>query len=142
MERSAGSAPAPQTPAGWYPDPDQEQTVRYWDGQIWTEQRAPASPAEKQSVEKLAGTLIAVAGIGAVIIGLFLPYADTGRFGKIVDNTMLAQDTGKVLLALAIFAMLGVYRNHQQKGWRVSVLLLGLITLGLTLYMGAKAIIP
>lgn len=26
---------------GWYPDPWQPDTVRYWDGQGWTEQRAP-----------------------------------------------------------------------------------------------------
>jgi Host cell surface-exposed lipoprotein/Protein of unknown function (DUF2510) len=35
-----------QTPAGWYPDPEQIGTQRYWDGANWTEQRAPfAAPA-------------------------------------------------------------------------------------------------
>ncbi len=28
--------------AGWYPDPELTDTVRYWDGQKWTEHRAPA----------------------------------------------------------------------------------------------------
>lgn len=27
---------------GWYPDPDNEQLARYWDGEGWTEHRAPA----------------------------------------------------------------------------------------------------
>ncbi|MGB3351253.1 MAG: DUF4352 domain-containing protein [Mycobacterium sp.] len=32
----------PQTPAGWYSDPDGSGGQRYWDGQAWTEHRAPA----------------------------------------------------------------------------------------------------
>lgn len=27
--------------AGWYPDPDQDDTLRYWDGTVWTDQRRP-----------------------------------------------------------------------------------------------------
>jgi Domain of unknown function (DUF4389)/Protein of unknown function (DUF2510) len=30
-----------QTPAGWYPDPQDPRSIRYWDGVAWTEQRAP-----------------------------------------------------------------------------------------------------
>lgn len=30
-------------PAGWYPDPEQAGQQRYWDGQQWTEHRAPAA---------------------------------------------------------------------------------------------------
>lgn len=29
--------PSPQVPAGWYADPYQQATYRYWDGQAWTE---------------------------------------------------------------------------------------------------------
>ena len=37
------------TPAGWYPDPDGSDGQRYWDGNSWTEHRAPAAepPAEE-----------------------------------------------------------------------------------------------
>lgn len=31
-------------PAGWYPDPEQPGQQRYWDGQQWTEHRAPLAP--------------------------------------------------------------------------------------------------
>lgn len=31
-------------PAGWYPDPQQPDTQRYWDGQRWTEHTAPLAP--------------------------------------------------------------------------------------------------
>ena len=33
----------PQTPAGWYPDPDGRGGQRYWDGSAWTENRSPAA---------------------------------------------------------------------------------------------------
>jgi len=38
-------------PAGWYPDETQTNTVRYWDGAQWTEQRAP-QPVEVQPVAR------------------------------------------------------------------------------------------
>lgn len=31
------SSTPPETPAGWYPDPNQPGQLRYWDGQTWTE---------------------------------------------------------------------------------------------------------
>lgn len=31
--------------AGWYPDPEMVDTVRYWDGTDWTDQRAPTRKA-------------------------------------------------------------------------------------------------
>lgn len=33
------------TPAGWYPDPDDPTQLRYFDGAAWTEQRAAITPA-------------------------------------------------------------------------------------------------
>lgn len=43
----------PPTPADWYPDPEDPNGLRYWDGTIWTEHRAPivnpAAPAEPTS---------------------------------------------------------------------------------------------
>jgi hypothetical protein len=35
----------PPTPAGWYPDPEDSASLRYWDGATWTEHRAPANPS-------------------------------------------------------------------------------------------------
>ncbi len=43
------AAPAPQPapvagpPAGWHPDPSDVNSVRYWDGNRWTEHVAPRS---------------------------------------------------------------------------------------------------
>jgi hypothetical protein len=33
-----------QTPAGWYPDPEDPAQLRYWDGTAWTDHRHPAEP--------------------------------------------------------------------------------------------------
>lgn len=49
-------------PAGWYPDPSQAQTQRYWTGTEWTEQRAPAGP------KKSSGDVTV-----AIVIGLLIP---------------------------------------------------------------------
>ena len=34
---------APQTPPGWYPDPQVPGQQRYWDGTAWTQSAAPAA---------------------------------------------------------------------------------------------------
>ena len=45
----------PPTPAGWYPDPESEGGLRYWDGSSWTEHRSPAHPpAEPEPAEPTA----------------------------------------------------------------------------------------
>ncbi|WP_147917506.1 DUF2510 domain-containing protein [Ruania zhangjianzhongii] len=33
-------------PAGWYPDPQQQDQLRYWDGSVWTEHQTPAQAAD------------------------------------------------------------------------------------------------
>jgi hypothetical protein len=54
------SAPAP-VPAGWYPDPDSPGIVRWWDGEAWTERRAPAAPpaAPRQPSDEVASGVFA-----------------------------------------------------------------------------------
>lgn len=37
------------TPAGWYPDPYAPGQMRYWDGQVWTQQTAPGQPDAQQA---------------------------------------------------------------------------------------------
>ncbi|MBF4462269.1 MULTISPECIES: DUF2510 domain-containing protein [unclassified Rathayibacter] len=51
---------------GWYPDPTQTATQRYWDGQAWPEQRAPLAPTVVQ-MQRPPGNGAAVASL---ILGL------------------------------------------------------------------------
>ncbi|NMD55228.1 DUF2510 domain-containing protein [Tsukamurella conjunctivitidis] len=36
--------PPPSVPANWYPDPDNGELLRYWDGAAWTAHTAPRPP--------------------------------------------------------------------------------------------------
>jgi uncharacterized membrane protein YdbT with pleckstrin-like domain len=54
---------------GWYPDPNDPQTNRYWDGGKWTESRAPITTPT--TTEK-RDTFEAVDGIGYAL-AVFLP---------------------------------------------------------------------
>jgi hypothetical protein len=51
---------------GWYPDPEQVDTQRYWNGEEWTEQRAPLDnrssglPISSQTIRRIVGAAIAV----------------------------------------------------------------------------------
>jgi Protein of unknown function (DUF2510) len=58
-----------KTPAGWYPDPEQVETQRYWDGEKWTDQRAPlAKPGggigiSPQSLRRLGASVAVLLAI-------------------------------------------------------------------------------
>ena len=43
-----------ETPAGWYPDPDEPGRQRYWDGQTWTEHVDEATAAEASAAAATA----------------------------------------------------------------------------------------
>lgn len=38
-------------PAGWYPDTQQPEMLRYWDGSAWTAHTAPVAPSEQPKVD-------------------------------------------------------------------------------------------
>lgn len=63
-----------QTPAGWYADPKMTSTQRYWDGERWTEQTAPAAPPVPTRSGPSTWTIArgVALGVAAVIAGLVL----------------------------------------------------------------------
>ncbi len=40
----------PQTPANWYPDPQNPAMLRWWDGQQWTDRTQPAQTTTETPV--------------------------------------------------------------------------------------------
>lgn len=86
---------SPQPTPGWYPDPDMVDTVRYWDGNNWTEQRSPAQQSNPPSAAATATTpvmpkkskkkvivwsVVAAVAVLAVVLGISLK--------KAMDNTI------------------------------------------------------
>ena len=61
-----------KTPApGWYPDPETPATQRFWDGQRWTDNRAPLERKD-ETADILIWMFMAVALlIGLPIVLLF-----------------------------------------------------------------------
>ncbi len=71
-------------PPGWYPDPEQTWTWRYWDGIRWTDRRAPQTPNTRTRdpysfsawFEDASEAVKAVVGrVGAVIMGVWFACA-------------------------------------------------------------------
>jgi Protein of unknown function (DUF2510) len=54
-------------PPGWYPDPQQPATQRYWDGYQWTQHTAPGARQSGMSI--LAKVLIGFAVFALLFIG-------------------------------------------------------------------------
>ena len=59
------------TPPGWYPDPHNPGTQRYWDGTQWTESRAPGAAL---AAPKLPNNGKAIASMVLGILGLVILY--------------------------------------------------------------------
>lgn len=76
----------PAAPAGWFPDPQDQSQWRYWDGQIWTDHRAPRSqpdsavrplqaetaPAAKSGLDSNGWAVLAVVGGGGFLVVLVI----------------------------------------------------------------------
>lgn len=91
-EPSAHEAPV----AGWYPDPENPQMARYWDGSQWTDDRRPLV-----SNVEVSGWLLFFGYAGAI----FLPIV--GLIIGIVLLVKKATGHGVAVLAIsiAIFAL-------------------------------------
>ena len=55
------------TRAGWYPDPQQTGTQRYWDGERWTEQVAPM-PEARGATNAAASVFLLLCAVGVVVL--------------------------------------------------------------------------
>lgn len=126
---------SPQTPAGWYPDPNGTQQQRYWDGSQWTEHYAApsggAAPAAAGSAPPVSfggpststvspaptswwavPALAVLALIGA--IGLWVS-AELG--GRTLNETNGTDGDGSIMLVLVVIAvvLLVVWRQSGQR---------------------------
>ena len=81
------------TPPGWYPDPNDPTTQRYWDGSDWTHNRAPSGPG------KLPNNGKAIASMVLGILGLLILYVIGSIlalvFGYMAKNEIEASNGGQ-----------------------------------------------
>lgn len=91
-----GGSEAP--PAGWYPVGD--NLVRYWDGEVWTEQTAPAPPGGLQGTMDSVGNQVsaAVASVNDQQMAMF------AHFGQLLG---LVSGIGGFLVPLIILLTKG-----------------------------------
>jgi hypothetical protein len=113
-------ADKPDAAPGWYPDPDQASTQRYWDGSDWTDQRAPMavdSSAWREGNAQMTdqgkfvlGLLLAGLGAAIAILGVFLSEGDTESSIHIAKNTLIQHWEGGVVVGVAVIGFLVALR--------------------------------
>lgn len=83
-------------PAGWYPDPSQPMTMRYWSGSEWTTQRSPMQqPQPQPQQERVADGVMAL----GVLTGIFIPL-----IGFIIGLTQINKKGGGAIVATSVVA--------------------------------------
>lgn len=134
--------PVPDVPPGWYPDPSQVGTQRYWDGRIWTDQMAPLAPmvAPSSSFAAFEVAPVVMALIGAVlaIAGAFLPAADSAAVLGITDNSLIEKGDGIFMALLGAVGGIAAYAGRYGEGRNLIPLVCGIILLGLAYYAGTS----
>lgn len=116
MDLEKSSAPVP----GWYVDPEHPGSERYWDGNLWTEQRRPTQVSTATSAPSSGFAITAlVCGIVGIVLVIFF--------------------VGWILGIIAIvFGVLGRKRADSassggRKGMATAGLVLGIIAVALSI---------
>ncbi len=131
--------PSPKAPAGWYLDPSQTATQRYWDGEAWTDQRAPLAPPPPPSpsgwaVEVSLRLVLGVLGAIVAVIGIFLPHAESASLLHIANNTLISSSDGVVVLVIALAGAAAAVRDSSKPKLSWSLALLGLVLIGVAFF--------
>jgi hypothetical protein len=124
-------------PAGWYPDPEQVQTQRYWDGERWTDQRAPLALASKEPVALTPRLGLGILGAVVIIIGTFLPRVDSPGLLHIAGNSLMQSGDGIVLIVFALGGAAAAFRAGDRPGRVTALIVLGLFTMAQAYYNGS-----
>lgn len=105
------ATPPPNVPAGWYPDPDQVDTQRYWAGSEWTDQRAPMTPQYVSPLDELSTPPGLVAA--GVATALLFPIAGF-VIGVVLITRYSRPQTGVAIMILSAVVTYAAYRVLSQ----------------------------
>lgn len=107
-------SPAPAgPPPGWYPDPGQVNTQRYWDGRAWTGHHAPLAPAAPA-----VGNAAATASLVLGILGLLLTPI------PLFIGLLLG---GPLDVLAVVFGVVGLVKGGARRGAGVTRAVVGLV---------------
>ena len=82
IRRIRHDGPVTQTPAGWFPDPQQPGQQRYWDGAEWTAHTQPLSgpvPPPETSGKATTSLILGILSLIACAFFTGIPAMITGR---------------------------------------------------------------
>lgn len=125
--------------AGWYPDPGQPATQRYWDGTDWTDQRAPLEPPGA-GLDRSLGAGLALIGAAVMLVSVFLPMGESSTYAKIVQNTMIQHTEGWILIVLSLCAAAAAVRRLQGEGRSWTLVVIGLLGVGFAIYVATNGL--
>lgn len=136
LQQGGATPPHKSPPPGWYPDPDDQERTRYWDGEEWTQRHDIGEESRPTKSDLQLGIGLGFVGAAVLLISVFLPMAESTEFAKVVDNTMIqtgAEGWGVVVLALAGAAATYRRMNGEGKAWPLIVI--GVLGAGLAFYI-------
>lgn len=133
----------PKGAPGWYPDSEQPNTQRYWDGGQWTDQRAPLIERSQASPSVVPRIVIAGLGAAIAVLAVFLPVAEAsieavaGEKLHISANSLIQHPGGPltqhpegiVVIIVALSAFLAAFQP--QPVWRAFTFVAGGVLIGL-----------
>lgn len=104
MEEPEAGSPAP----GWYQDPGDPSSNRYWDGAQWTDGRAPREGAGDSGGKETRATGIVIAGyIFAVLIPII---------GLIIGLTQISKNRHGIWIVVVALAIIALFVSAQLIG--------------------------
>jgi Protein of unknown function (DUF2510) len=130
-----GESPNPRVPAGWYPDPSQAATQRYWDGSTWTDHRAPLAtppvqPPPTRTFEISPRLALGLLGAIAAAVGTFLPHAESASLLHIARNTLISTGDGLIVIVLALGGGAAAVRDATKPSISWPLIVIGVVLAG------------
>ncbi len=131
QQRPAAPTPSskPKAPAGWYPHPTMAATRRYWDGEAWTDNIAPAdvpAPAVKSHDQS---RIVGAIALAAAVVGVVM----ASQGASLLTGTS-TQWTGAGI-ALGACVVAGLMRRSVALWIRILVALAAVFALGSVIYL-------
>lgn len=122
-------------PAGWYADPHDPASLRWWNGEHWTEHQASTPPAAVQRAPLPPSYWVALAAAAGIAIGSLGPWVDA-----VFVSVSGIHGDGKITLVLGLVAagILLVDRAGEWRAARVGGILVGLAAAALAAYDVAR----